>query len=195
MRLTVDSKACEANGLTFNEFIVLYISAKNIDIQEAMKSLVEKKVADRDLFNENGLILGSKTKQLVERIILDSDNTVQANSERIKNLAKTLQELYIPGKKAGTQDYFKGSSAEIVQRLKRFFAEYGDFTDEQIIEATKKYVASFNGDYKFAQLLKYFISKKVDGERGSRLLTYIENMGQADVVVSQQEIDWGTELR
>lgn len=194
MRLTVDSKACESNGLTFNEFLVLYISAKNIDVQETMKSLIEKKIADKDLFNENSLILSSKTKQLVERIILDSDNTVQANSDRIKNLAKTLQELYIPGKKAGTQDYFKGSSAEIVQRLKRFFAEYGEFPDEQIIEATKKYVASFNGDYKFAQLLKYFISKKVDGERGSRLLTYIENMGQKDAD-TQQKIDWDTELR
>ena len=100
--------------------------------------------------------------------------------------------MYIQGKKAGTQDYFKGSSAEIVQRLKRFFAEYGEFTDEQIIEATKKYIASFNGDYKFAQLLKYFISKKVDGERGSRLLSYIENANQKE---SQQTIDWENELR
>jgi hypothetical protein len=172
---------------------VLYINAKNIDIQQTMNCIVDKGLANKNLFNNCSLILGSKTKQLLEKVILDSNATVKDNLERIKNLAKQLQENYIPGKKAGTQDYFKGSSAEIIQRLKRFFAEYGEFTDEQIIDATKKYVASFNGDYRFAQLLKYFISKKVDGERGSRLLAYIENAQQVDT--SQMTIDWETELR
>lgn len=192
MKLTIDSKACENNGLTLEEFIILFLFTKKVDINEIINSLVEKKIAGKDLFSDNSLVLGSKTKQLIEKIILESNDSVKNNTERIKNLAKTLQDMYIQGKKAGTQDYFKGSSAEIVQRLKRFFAEYGEFTDEQIIEATKKYIASFNGDYKFAQLLKYFISKKVDGERGSRLLSYIENANQKE---SQQTIDWENELR
>lgn len=192
MKLTIDSKACENNGLTLEEFIILFLFTKKVDINEIINSLVEKKIAGKDLFSDNSLVLGSKTKQLIEKIILESNDSVKNNTERIKNLAKTLQDMYIQGKKAGTQDYFKGSSAEIVQRLKRFFAEYGEFTDEQIIEATKKYIVSFNGDYKFAQLLKYFISKKVDGERGSRLLSYIENANQKE---SQQTIDWENELR
>lgn len=192
MKLTIDSKACENNGLTLEEFIILFLFTKKVDINEIINSLVEKKIAGKDLFSDNSLVLGSKTKQLIEKIILESNDSVKNNTERIKNLAKTLQDMYIQGKKAGTQDYFKGSSAEIVQRLKRFFAEYGEFTDEQIIEATKKYIASFNGDYKFAQLLKYFISKKVDGERGSRLLSYIENANQKE---AQQTIDWENELR
>lgn len=192
MKLTIDSKACENNGLTLEEFIILFLFTKKVDINEIINSLVEKKIAGKDLFSDNSLVLGSKTKQLIEKIILESNDSVKNNTERIKNLAKTLQDMYIQGKKAGTQDYFKGSSAEIIQRLKRFFAEYGEFTDEQIIEATKKYIASFNGDYKFAQLLKYFISKKVDGERGSRLLSYIENANQKE---SQQTIDWENELR
>lgn len=192
MKLTIDSKACENNGLTLEEFIILFLFTKKVDINEIINSLVDKKIAGKDLFSDNSLVLGSKTKQLIEKIILESNDSVKNNTERIKNLAKTLQDMYIQGKKAGTQDYFKGSSAEIIQRLKRFFAEYGEFTDEQIIEATKKYIASFNGDYKFAQLLKYFISKKVDGERGSRLLSYIENANQKE---SQQTIDWENELR
>lgn len=192
MKLTIDSKACENNGLTLEEFIILFLFTKKVDINEIINSLVEKKIAGKDLFSDNSLVLGSKTKQLIEKIILESNDSVKNNTERIKNLAKTLQDMYIQGKKAGTQDYFKGSSAEIIQRLKRFFAEYGEFTDEQIIEATKKYIASFNGDYKFAQLLKYFISKKVDGERGSRLLSYIENANQKE---AQQIIDWENELR
>lgn len=195
MKLTLDSKACEANGLTLGEFLILYINAKGINVQETTNSIIEKNLAGKDLFNPDTLILGSKTRTLLDKIILDSDKTVQNNTERIKNLAKTLQEIYIPGKKEGTQDYFRGGSAEIVQKLKHFFAEYGEYTDEEIIEATKKYVASFNGNYRFAQLLKYFISKKVDGEKGSRLLAYIENLKQPEVQDTQQQIDWDVELK
>lgn len=195
MRLTIDSKACENNNLTLEEFMVLYLNAKDVDIQQIMNSIVEKNIAGRDLFNPNNLILGSKSKQLVSNVILESDKTVQNNSERIKALAQTLRDMYIPGKKEGTQDYFKCSSSEVEQKLKRFFAEYGEFTDEQIINATQRYIDSFKGNYRFAQLLKYFISKKLDGERGSRLLVYIENEDNNPVNDTQQEINWEVELK
>lgn len=195
MRLTIDTKACDASGITLNEFLVLYLNMNNVNIQETMNSIVEKNIAGKDLFNPNNLILSSKAKQFVTNIILESDKTVQNNSERIKALAQKLREMYIPGKKEGTQDYFKCSSSEVEQKLKRFFAEYGDFTDEQIIGATQRYIDSFNGNYRFAQLLKYFISKKLDGERGSRLLVYIENEDNNPSEDTQQEINWEVELR
>ena len=195
MRLTIDTKACDANGITLNEFLVLYLNMNNVDIQKTMDSVVEKNIAGRDLFNPNNLILSSKAKQFVSTIILESNKTVQDNSERIKNLAQKLREMYIPGKKDGTQDYFKSSSSEVEQKLKRFFAEYGDFTDEQILGATQRYIDSFKGNYRFAQLLKYFISKKLDGERGSRLLAYIENEDNNQPEDTQQEINWDVELK
>ena len=52
MKLTIDSKACENNGLTLDEFIVLYINAKNIDIQQTMNSIVDKGLANKNLFNK-----------------------------------------------------------------------------------------------------------------------------------------------
>ena len=64
----------------------------------------------------------------------------------------------------------------------------------QIINATKKYIESFNGDYKYAQLLKYFISKKVDGEKGSRLFAYIENADQEDLG-NENNVDWTNALK
>lgn len=195
MRLTIDTKACENNNLTIDEFLVLYLNAKNVDIQKTMDSIVEKDIAGRDLFNQNNLILSSKSRKLVDNVILESDKTVQNNAERIKELAQKLRDMYIPGKKLGTQDYFKCSSSEVEQKLKRFFAEYGEFTDEQIIGATQRYIDSFNGNYRFAQLLKYFISKKLDGEKGSRLLVYIENEDNNQVEDTQQEIDWDVMLK
>jgi hypothetical protein len=198
MKLVIDSEVCESKGLTLEEFIVLYLNSKNIDIDKTINSIIEKKVAGKDLFNPNAVVLSSNSRKLLEEIILDSDKTVAKNNKRLENLAEKLRELYPEGKKQGTQYYWRDSNSVIVKKLKALVKKYGDcFTDEQAINATKKYVESFNGNYQFMQLLKYFISKNVvkggEVEETSQLLSYIENAGQEDK--QQMTIDWETELR
>jgi hypothetical protein len=198
MKLVIDSEACESKGLTLEEFIVLYLNSKNVDINKTINSIIEKKVAGKDLFNPNAVVLSSNSRKLLEEIILDSDKTVAKNNKRLENLAEKLRELYPEGKKQGTQYYWRDSNSVIVKKLKALVKKYGDcFTDEQAINATRKYVASFNGNYQFMQLLKYFISKNVvkggEVEETSQLLSYIENAGQEDK--QQMTIDWETELR
>ena len=61
--------------------------------------------------------------------------------------------------------------------------KFGDkYSDEDIIEATKRYINSFNGDYRFMQLLKYFILKRVivegEIEETSQLLSYLSNSNE-----------------
>lgn len=194
MKLVIDSEVCEKNNISLEEFLVLYLNSKDVKYKELLNSVIDKNLAGRNLFDEDSIILGTATKKLLSTMISDSCQVVKDNSKRIETLAETLRTLYIPGKKEGTQDYFKGSSRDITDKLKKFFIEYGNFTDEQIIEATKKYITSFNGDYRYAQLLKYFISKKVDGEKGSRLLSYIENAGQDDLGIENNN-DWTTTLK
>lgn len=198
MKLIIDSEVCKSKGLTLEEFIVLYLNSKNIDINKTINSIIEKKVAGKDLFNPNAVVLSSNSRKLLEEIILDSDKTVAKNNTRLENLAERLRELYPEGKKQGTQYYWRDSNSVIVKKLKALVKKYGDcFTDEQAINATKKYVESFNGNYQFMQLLKYFISKNVvkggEVEETSQLLSYIENAGQEDK--QQMTIDWETELR
>lgn len=198
MKLIIDSEVCESKGLTLEEFIVLYLNNKNIDISKTINSIIEKKVASKDLFNPNAVVLSSNSRKLLEEIILDSDKTVAQNNKRLENLAEKLRELYPEGKKQGTQYYWRDSNSVIVKKLKALIKKYGDcFTDEQAINATKKYVESFNGNYQFMQLLKYFISKNVvkggEVEETSQLLSYIENAGQENK--QQLTIDWETELR
>ena len=198
MKLIIDSEVCESKGLTLEEFIVLYLNNKNVDISKTINSIIEKKVASKDLFNPNAVVLSSNSRKLLEEIILDSDKTVAQNNKRLENLAEKLRELYPEGKKQGTQYYWRDSNSVIVKKLKALIKKYGDcFTDEQAINATKKYVESFNGNYQFMQLLKYFISKNVvkggEVEETSQLLSYIENAGQENK--QQLTIDWETELR
>ena len=68
------------------------------------------------------------------------------------------------------------------------------YTDEQIINATQKYVNSFNGNYAYLKLLKYFIWKdeRLKGESVQSLLAdFIENESAEDTTNS----DWTVELK
>ena len=123
--------------------------------------------------------------ELIESIFLNSEFGVPGSDEdRYDKLDKKMQELFPEGKKPGTKLMWRDSQAIIAKKLKAVVKKYGaKFTDEQALEATKKYVESFNGDYQFMQVLKYFISKRnqLTGEETSQFLSYLENAGQEDV--------------
>ena len=68
------------------------------------------------------------------------------------------------------------------------------YTDEQIINATQKYVNSFNGNYAYLKLLKYFIWKdeRLKGESVQSLLAdFIEN----ESAEGTTNTDWTVELK
>ena len=101
--------------------------------------------------------------------------------DRIDELAKELQNLYPKGKKPGTNNYWRGNFPEIRDRLINFFKKVGDYPNDVVIQATKNYIDSFQGDTRLMKTLKYFISKKrMDGNIEYDLLTFIENMDSKD---------------
>jgi hypothetical protein len=114
--------------------------------------------------------------EFIESIVLDSE-FVNNGEDRFIRLAEKLIELYPKGRKAGTNYMWRDSKAIIAKRLKAIVKKYdAKFTDEEAVEATKRYVNSFNGDYKYMQLLKYFLMKKdlITGEENSQFLSYLE---------------------
>ena len=92
-----------------------------------------------------------------------------------------MREIYPKGLKPGTNYQWRDSTAIIADRLIKLVAKYDiEFTDEEAIEATKRYIASFNGNYRYMQILKYFISKQkpVEGapaEQNSQFLSFLQN--------------------
>ena len=100
------------------------------------------------------------------------------------------------GKMPGTPYYYRCNRREIILKLKKFFSQYGNYKDEDIIDATKRFIASFNGNYKFLPLIKYFImkNKTVADEDGanhivecSPLADYLENKEDDNVVTASDE--------
>ena len=134
--------------------------------------------------------------ELVESIFLNSEfkGSKGIDTDRYDELADRLRELYPKGRKEGTSYLWRDSHAKIANKLRTLVKKYNfKFTDEQAINATKRYIESFNGNYSYMQLLKYFILKKDKdtGEENSQLMSYIENEDCTDAAND----DWMNEVR
>lgn len=186
MRITIDQSILDKYSLTVEEFMVLYLNAKNIDIRKCAESLIAKGLADKNLFKEDQLVISGAVKDLLATITIDSDKRVIDRDDEFVELANELRELYPAGRKEGTTYMWRGTTAEIAKKLKTLVVKYGySFTKEQVVKATKEYIESFNGNYKRMRLLKYFILKSErDADDNvniiSELMSLIENEGQTD---------------
>ena len=192
MKLTIDQTILDKYNMTLEEFLVLYLGAKEIDIESVSQSLIAKGFANKDLFSNEKIVVSDKIKDLISTISIDSDkNIIDKDSEYIE-LATELRELYPTGRKGGTTYMWRGTTAEVAKKLKTLVVKYGYTLDrEKVIKATKDYISSFNGNYRYMQLLKYFILKSVKDADGnievkSELMSLIENGGQIDT----QKDDW-----
>lgn len=188
--------ACKKHGLLLSEGVALVAISSATD--DTYKSLISKGLITR----VNGTLYSLNKKysptekgiNLVDELIADSEENIVLKEEEIKNLADTLRGMYPEGKMPGTSYYYRCNRADVVRKLKSFFRRYGDYTNDQIIDATQRYIASFNGNYTYLRLLKYFIWKdeNKDGEtlQVSQLADWIENQSQ----VNRTNSDWTTNL-
>ena len=189
--------ACRKHNLLLSEGIALLAISTTTD--DTYKSLVDKGLITK----ANGTMQSLNRKYnatekgiiLADELIADSEESIVVKEDSIKELADKLRSIYPEGKMAGTSYYYRCNRADIVRKLKSFFRRYGEYTTEQIIEATQRYVNSFNGNYTYLRLLKYFIWKdeNKDGEtlQVSQLADWIENKNE----VNATNPDWTTTLR
>lgn len=197
MKVTISDEVCKKNGLETDEVLALLLVKTGTDIPKLFEALIEKKVLVKDIFG--GYMVTQRWDDVVSTIILDSDRDKQT-PERLENLAIKLAEIFPREKKVGTCHYFRGNKKDNILRLKKFFKLYGHYTDDQILDAARRYVASFNGNYTYMRVLKYFIWKdavKQDAEgkgyvdETSDLANWIENKGQ----VNSTNTDWTSTLK
>ena len=196
MNININEEICKKYGLDVSEVLAVLLIKICNDIPKLFSILEEKEIVVRDLLQ--GYMVTQRWDDVVSTILLDSD--VKAPSpDRLENLATQLMEIFPKQKKLGTCHYFRGNRKDIILRLKKFFKLYGKYTDEQIVTAAKKYVESFNGDYSYMRILKYFIWKdevKINSEGDryvdevSDLANWIENAGQEEDLRN----DWTSSL-
>ena len=174
----INDALLEKYSLTLEEALFLILCDLSVT-QDMIESLQER-----------GLLIEESLSPEGESFVADLLNDTKrfpSSDARIERLAERLMEVFPKGKKEGTPYYWKGNKKEIKDKLKKFFVYFGNsYTDDQIVQAARMYVASFNGDYRFMRLLKYFIwkndikrdSESTSVEQVSELASYIENSGQ-----------------
>lgn len=189
MKIVISREGCINNNISIGEILMLLAYCNEVDSSEVHNSLIEKGLITADRSpepNPSGYIVTRKGAEIIDAVVIDSEKS-ERGDENILILAGKLKEIFPAGRKDGTSNYWAEGKALIARRLKAFFKKYGnDYTDEQIINAAKKYVESFNGNYQFMRTLKYFIFKDRDvaGEREytSDLLNFIENAGHEETL-------------
>ena len=208
MKIVLDTEVCKKEGKDTD--VILYLlsllSGSRITVNTFEKARQQGMLKFEQMYDPRKpfpdyVSLTDTGEHIAESLMAGS--SIEASEERCTQLAEKLREIFPAGKKPGYAYTWRDSVSCIADRLKKFFMKYGEYSDEQVIEATKAYVASFNGNYTYMQLLKYFIWKnKVTGEnvvrgrivgeveRQSQLAAWIEDTPDKSI-----SVDWEVELR
>ena len=197
MKIEVSDEICKKYNLSITEALVL------IGLKYSSQEIFQKLNKERFLLDLGSSIFEEETKYKLSRkanealscILAESTDAVAKRTTNIEELADKLRNIYPSGKIYNTNYYYRCNRQDIINKLKTFFKMYGTkYTDEQIINATQKYVNSFNGNYAYLKLLKYFIWKdeRLKGESVQSLLAdFIENESSEDITND----DWTIELK
>lgn len=190
MNISINEEVLSKWDLNIKEFLFLLFNVKDGDIQECISSLISKGWVDKNLYDSTKVVISNNRKEDIATILVDSEKT--ETKFEFEELANKLREIFPKGKKPGTTYMWRDTTAVIAKKLKILVTKYNcNFTEEQAVKATQAYVNSFGGNYKYMQLLKYFILKTPtnasgDVELRSDFMSYIDNEGQEE----QLREDW-----
>ena len=177
MKITLDEKTCLKNKLTLQEaLIATAVSIGNY------KSVFDNMI-NRHVLGIMGQSLDSKWKDTIKNLIDTEDERFEALATKVQECFPKQKMMYANG--TASPFYFRCNKTEIKNKLKKFLTIYGDVSDEDIIDATKRYVASYaSKGYRGMRLAKYFIMKddrklmaddEIHVEEISDLATFLEN--------------------
>lgn len=193
MKYIIDESVCAEHNLTLPETLCLLACKSCDNIYELIEEMQRK-----ELLTKHGNPYPTPTwEDELSAVLLEADKTIPLK-DRCMKLAEQMRLLFPKGIKTGNAAW-RGNVREVTLRLQKFFKLYGSaWTDEEILDATRRYIAHFNGDYTFMRILKYFImksDKKTDEEGNthiediSELATWLENETE------EKDLDWLQDVR
>lgn len=177
MKITLDEKTCLKNKLTLQEaLIAAAVSMGNY------KCTFDNMI-NRHVLGIMGQSVDSKWKDTIKNLINSEDARFEALATKVQECFPKQKMMYANG--TASPFYFRCNKTEIKNKLKKFLTIYGEVADEDIIDATKRYVASYAPKgYRGMRLAKYFIMKddrklmaddEIHVEEISDLATFLEN--------------------
>lgn len=187
MKVTIDETVCSNYDIIIEEVLVGLLVKIRADIDGVIADLIDKQEIKE--LPDGSLKLDKDFDSKITQVLLSSDTAIPT-IERCENLAIQMRALYPKGNSSSGYPW-RGNLKDLTKRLQKFFKIYGNYPDEAILEATKKYVTHYNGNYTYMRILKYFILKSDSGEENSDLATWLENSADMD----ENNTDWLTDVR
>jgi hypothetical protein len=173
MKYCIEESVAKRHHLSINELLGLMLFKNGCNPQQLINKMLERELIVQDMFGNYNVTMHWDDE--LQKVLLESDVEIPKDND-LNYLVGQLREIFPKGIKTGSAAW-RGNKREITLRLQKFFKIYDKYTDEEIIAATKKYVESFNGNYTYMRILKYFILKdevKI-GEEGNR---YVEQVSE-----------------
>lgn len=177
MKITIDTEVLRENNLTLEEFVILlyYVQGMTAPIEEVCESLWRKNLLIKEI--EGYSVNTPRIPEIQGMLAMSGLKEKKTTPKELIALAEKILEVYPAGKMPGTSYYYRCSPDVLAKRLAVFFSKFPrklSWTDEAIVESVKDYVASFNGNYRYLQLLKYFVYRTADDKSvDSQLLNYL----------------------
>ena len=193
MKITIDDKICLKHGLTPNE-VMLALAIRTGEMEEDISNMVARGI----LVDKGEYLVTQRWSDVLDEILCDSQSSIEKSDEELLNLAQRMRECFPQGKMPGTPYYYRCNNSEVIKKLKKFFIQYGNYSDDDIVDACKRFVSSFRGNYKYLPLVKYFISKLKDQEDEDGTIHKVEYSPLADYLENKEETvadtsDWNTQ--
>ena len=188
MKISIDEdvvarcKTSDNKTLNIGETLVCMLIKMGYNINDIINDLIFKGVLIRDNTIPDKLLIFMKYSKLVETILLRSDKSIP-KEEELLSLVEKLQALFPSGRKyddSGIPKWsWRGNKIDVVKKLQKFFKLYGNYKQEDIIQATTNYVNRYKYDNKAMRILPYFIYKEIDGGV-SDLATELEGLNDVE---------------
>lgn len=174
MKYCIDESTVNKHHLTINELLGLMLFKNGCKPQQLINGMLERELIVQDMFGNYNIT--QHWDDELQKVLLESDKEIPKDND-LNYLVGQLREIFPKGIKTGSAAW-RGNRREITLRLQKFFKIYENrYSDDAIIDATRRYVESFNGNYTYMRILKYFILKDEVklGEDGTK---YVEQISE-----------------
>lgn len=184
-KIEIDEAKCLKLGLTLQETLIA-IAISMGKYKETATNMLNRGIITLDLFKQGSPDITSKWKSKVSSFLAYDEQRLETLALKVQDCFPKQKLMYANGKESPF--YFRCNKTEIKNKLKKFLDIYGEVSDDDIIDATKRYVDTYAPKgYVGMRLAKYFILKddkrltvddEVHVEQLSDLATFLENKSE-----------------
>lgn len=181
-KIEIDEAKCLKLGLTLQETLIA-IAISMGKYKETATNMLNRGIITLDLFKQGSPDITSKWKSKVGSFLVSDEQRLETLALKVQDCFPKQKLMYANGRESPF--YFRCNKTEIKNKLKKFLDFYGEVSDDDIIDATKRYVNTYaSKGYLGMRLAKYFILKddrrltaddEVHVEQLSDLATFLEN--------------------